>query len=218
MTGERPPAGAGGGGGGGGFGGNPESTPPEYRSGFGAEGVKALQAFVEKGGTLLTFANAGDLPIQRFGLPVRNVLAGLSPKQFWSPGSTLRVRFDNSNPIVWGMPAEGLALVPGRRPGLRSDVDRSQPGRRDPVDLHRSRHPAERLAARRAGHREEGRRGVGEAWPGQGRPDRVPAAASRSDARHVQVGLQRVAERAVVDPTGINRGAAIAWRWSACGR
>ena len=45
-------------------------------SGFGAEGVKALQAFVQKGGTLLTFAQAGDLPIQRFGLPLRNVVAG----------------------------------------------------------------------------------------------------------------------------------------------
>ena len=56
---------------------NPENTPPEFRSGFGAEGVKALQAFVEKGGTLLAFANAGDLPIQRFGLPVRNIVAGL---------------------------------------------------------------------------------------------------------------------------------------------
>ena len=111
MTGERPPAPAGGGGGGGGgFGGNPESTPPEFRSGFGAEGVKTLQAFVEKGGTLLAFANAADLPIQRFGLPVRNILAGLGPKQFWSPGSTLKVKFNNQNPLVWGMPAEGLAL------------------------------------------------------------------------------------------------------------
>ena len=74
MTGERPPAGAGGGGG---FGGGPDNTPPDFKSGFGAEGVKALQAFVEKGGTLVTFANAGDLAIQRFGLPLRNVVAGL---------------------------------------------------------------------------------------------------------------------------------------------
>ena len=58
-------------------GGGPDNTPPEYRSGFGAEGVKALQAFVEKGGTLVTFGQAGDLPIQRFGLPLRNIVAGL---------------------------------------------------------------------------------------------------------------------------------------------
>jgi len=111
MTGERPPAGAGGGpGGGGGFGGGPDNTPAEFRSGFGAEGVKALQAFVEKGGTLLTFANAGDLAIQRFSLPLRNIVAGLPSKQFWSPGSTLKVTFNNSNPLAYGMPAEGLAL------------------------------------------------------------------------------------------------------------
>ncbi len=112
MTGERPPQGqgAGGGGGGGGFGGGPDNTPAEFRSGFGAEGVKALQAFVQKGGTLLTFASAGDLPIQRFGLPVRNVVNGLPSKTFWSPGSTLRVTFNNSNPLAYGMPNEGLAL------------------------------------------------------------------------------------------------------------
>lgn len=105
MTGERPPAGRGEGG--------PvaaDNTPPEFKSGFGAEGVKALQAFVEQGGTLLTFAQAGDLPIQRFGLPIRNVVAGLPGKEFWSPGSTLRVRFDNAAPLAYGMPSDGLAL------------------------------------------------------------------------------------------------------------
>ena len=111
MTGERPPAGqSGGGGGGGGFGGGPDNTPAEFRSGFGAEGVKALEAFVQKGGTLLAFASAGDLPIQRFGLPVRNIVNGLPSKAFWSPGSTLRVHFNNTNPLVYGMPKEGLAL------------------------------------------------------------------------------------------------------------
>jgi hypothetical protein len=94
----------------------PDITPPEYRSGFGADGVKALQAFVQKGGTLVTFAQAGDLPIQRFNLPLRNIVAGVPSKDFWSPGSTLRVRFDTANPIAYGMPREGLALfmMPGQ--------------------------------------------------------------------------------------------------------
>ena len=105
MTGESS-----GGQGGGGFGGQPaSSTPPEYRSGFGAEGVKALQAFVQGGGTLVTFAQAGDLAMQHFGLPVRNVLAGIEPTEFWSPGSTLHARYANSHPLAFGMPAEGLA-------------------------------------------------------------------------------------------------------------
>ena len=115
MTGETPAGGEGGRGGrggapGGGAGGGREGTPPQYRSGFGAEGVKMLQAFVQKGGTLVTFGQAGDLPIQRFGLPVRNVVAGLSSKEFWSPGSTLRVRFDPQHPLAFGMPRDGYAL------------------------------------------------------------------------------------------------------------
>jgi hypothetical protein len=108
MTGERG-AGGGAGRGGGGFAPQADQFPPEYRSGFGAEGVAALKAFVEKGGTLLTLGEAGQLPIERFGLPLRNVVAGLSSKEFWCPGSTLRVTFDNANPLAYGMPEAGLA-------------------------------------------------------------------------------------------------------------
>jgi hypothetical protein len=129
MTGERPPAAEAGRGGGGGRGGGAGApgTPPEYRDGLGAEGVKALEAFVQKGGTLLTFAQAGDLPMQRFGLPVRNIVAGLAPKEFWSPGSTLRARFDTAHPLAYGMPAEGLALfLAGSQVYEVTSTDRSQ--------------------------------------------------------------------------------------------
>jgi hypothetical protein len=102
-------------------------TPPEYRSGFGAEGVKALQGFVESGGTLVTFGQAGDLPIQRFGLPLRNIVANLPSKEFWSPGSTLRVRFNTADPIAFGMPDEGLALfMAGGQVYEITSLDRSQ--------------------------------------------------------------------------------------------
>ena len=120
MTGDRPQGGAGGaggggggrgegGGGGGGGADRDATTPPDFRSGFGADGVKALLAFVEKGGTLVTFAQAGDLAIQRFNLPIRNIVAGRPTKEFWSPGSTLRVKFANDHPIAYGLPSEGLA-------------------------------------------------------------------------------------------------------------
>jgi hypothetical protein len=91
----------------------PEDYPPAYRSGFGDEGVAALEAFVKNGGTLVTFAQAGDLPIQKFGLPVRNLLAGLSSSEFWSPGSTLKVNIDRTNALAYGMPADGLATFLG---------------------------------------------------------------------------------------------------------
>jgi len=87
-----------------------ESVPPDYRSGFGDEGVAALEAFVMDGGTLMTFSEAGALPIQEFNLPVENVLEGPGAQEFWSPGSTLKVRVDNDNPFAYGMPDNALAL------------------------------------------------------------------------------------------------------------
>jgi hypothetical protein len=110
ITGERPPAGAGRG-----FGGQmrPEAFPPEYRSGIGTEGVDALKAFVQKGGTLVTLGAAGNFAIEKFGLPVRNVLANVSAKDFFCPGSTLKARFDTTNPLAYGMPAHGLVTFLG---------------------------------------------------------------------------------------------------------
>lgn len=97
-----------GGGGGGGFGG--PQVPPEYRSGMGEEGVAAIKAFVQAGGTLVTFGEAGSLPIERFGLPVRNVVAGKTNREFWSPGSTFHVNVANTNPLGYGMPSQALAV------------------------------------------------------------------------------------------------------------
>jgi hypothetical protein len=117
ITGEAPAAAAAAGGrggrggaagaGGGGRGGN---TPPEYRTGLGAEGVTAVREFVQKGGTLVTLNGATAFAVDRLGIGVRNVLTGISTKEFWCPGSTLKVNIDPTNPIAYGMPSTGLAL------------------------------------------------------------------------------------------------------------
>jgi hypothetical protein len=101
-------------GGGGRRGADPSEYPPEYRSGFGQAGVDALAAFVENGGTLVTFAEAGDFAIEKLELPVRSVLAGVSSRDFWSPGSTLHARVHNTNPYAYGMPEEVLATFLAR--------------------------------------------------------------------------------------------------------
>ena len=93
-----------------GGGGDASDIPPEYRSGFGQAGIDALEAFVKNGGTLVTFAQAGDLAIDEFGLPVRNAVAGMWGNEFWSPGSTLKVDVNNNNPYAFGMPEDALAL------------------------------------------------------------------------------------------------------------
>ncbi len=109
LTGDPAPAGQRGGGGGEG-GRNPLDYPAQYRSGMGAEGVTALKAFVEKGGTVVTLGAASNFAIEKLGVRARNVLDGVSTKQFWCPGSTLKVNFDTTNPLGYGMPADGLAL------------------------------------------------------------------------------------------------------------
>ena len=113
LTGEPAAAGGGrGGGGGGGEGGgrNPSDFSPEYRSGFGDEGVKALKDFVQKGGTIVTLGTASDFAMEKLGVHARNILNGVPSKQFWCPGSTLKVNVDTSNPLAAGMPKEAYAL------------------------------------------------------------------------------------------------------------
>ncbi len=110
---------------------DPDETPPAFRSGFGEEGAAALEAFVESGGTLVTFAQAGQLVLDLFEVPVRDAVAGKWGNEFWAPGSTLRVEVDTSSPFAWGMPEDALAtyLAGGQVyetiPGARSaDVRR----------------------------------------------------------------------------------------------
>jgi hypothetical protein len=84
--------------------------PPKYKSGIGKKGVENLKKFVEAGGRLVAFNQACDLPIEKFKLPLRNVLATLDSKDFYCPGSTMRALVDNSHPVAYGMPEESLIL------------------------------------------------------------------------------------------------------------
>ncbi len=92
------------------YGGRMPIYPSEYRSGLGKEGVEALQSFVEKGGTLVALGDASNFAIEKLGLNVRNATAQASPKEFFCPGSTLKVAINNTHPLAYGMPAEGLVL------------------------------------------------------------------------------------------------------------
>ncbi len=92
------------------YGGPMPAYPSEYRSGIGKEGVEALKTFVEKGGILVALGEASNFAIQKLGLSVRDVLDGTTSKDFFCPGSTLKVTFDNTHPLAYGMPSEGLVL------------------------------------------------------------------------------------------------------------
>ena len=88
----------------------PPDYPPQYLSGLGDEGAESLRQFVEEGGTIVALGDASEFAIENFKLRVRNVLLDLNTKEFFSPGSTLKVTFDNSHPLAYGMPEQGLIL------------------------------------------------------------------------------------------------------------
>ena len=72
--------------------------------------MDALKEFVRNGGSLVLLDGATALAMERFGIPVRNPLARLSNKEFYAPGSSLRVHMDPSQPLAYGMPAETTVL------------------------------------------------------------------------------------------------------------
>jgi len=80
------------------------STPPVYRGGIGEDGIAALQAFVESGGTVVALGNAGDLFIERWPIPVKNLARTLNDSELLIPGSIPRLQADPSHPLTWGMP------------------------------------------------------------------------------------------------------------------
>jgi len=109
IKGTRPGAGGGGGETPGGRRPQP-NMPPEYEGGIGQEGVGNLQAFVEKGGTLVTLNGASELAIGDMDAPARNVLQGVERTRFFCPTSILKILVDNETPIGYGMPKEAAAM------------------------------------------------------------------------------------------------------------
>ncbi len=85
-------------------------VPPEYRSGLGDDGIKELKKFAEAGGTIITLDSASALAIDEFKMPVRDITSGIDTKDYFCPGSTLWVDFDNSHPVAYGMPWRGIGV------------------------------------------------------------------------------------------------------------
>jgi hypothetical protein len=91
--------------------GNKERTmPPQYCGGLGIDGIVSLKTFVKNGGTLICLDSSAIFAIKCFGLPVKNVLEGLKPKEFFCPGSLLDIEVDNNNPLAFGMPSHAIAV------------------------------------------------------------------------------------------------------------
>lgn len=82
----------------------PDTTEPAYVGGIGPEGVVSLQSFVREGGTLVCIDASCNLPIEYFNIPVTNIVRGLNSKDFFCPGSLLRISVTPDHPLSYGLP------------------------------------------------------------------------------------------------------------------
>ena len=101
-----PMEGAGGGRGGrGGAGGAPggRETRPEYAARLSADDMTAFEQFVRGGGTVICFNTASNFVVQQFKLPVRNVVAGLRPEEFFLHGTIVEVAVDPASQVMAGL-------------------------------------------------------------------------------------------------------------------
>ncbi|MBN1682418.1 peptidase M14 family protein [Candidatus Bathyarchaeota archaeon] len=77
--------------------------PPEFRSGIGKEGTEKIREFVEAGGTLITLSEACIFALEELKLPIRNVIKDINAKEFFCPGSTLKIDIDTTHPLTYGV-------------------------------------------------------------------------------------------------------------------
>ncbi len=79
-----------------------ESMPPEYCGGIGEEGVKNIKEFIEQGGTIITLNSSANFAIKRFNLDIKNSVNEIDRKDFFIPGSILKVLNKTDHPIAYG--------------------------------------------------------------------------------------------------------------------
>jgi len=85
----------------------------EYTGGIGEEGVASLREFIESGGSLVALNKAADFSIRHLQLPVKDTLDGVNPRDFYCPGSLLRVDIDNAHPLAFGLDRSQAAWIEG---------------------------------------------------------------------------------------------------------
>jgi hypothetical protein len=86
---------------------------PEYAYQLTVADLQGFEQFIRGGGTLVCLSNASTFAIQQLKLPVKNVVAGLRPEEFFLRGSIVEVATDSSHPVMAGMPEKAAVFVDG---------------------------------------------------------------------------------------------------------
>ena len=89
------------------------TTPPEFRDGMGQLGLANIKEFVEKGGILIALNQSADLARQVFNLPITDTIAGVASRDFYCPGSTVKLSVDTTHPLGYGFQPKVFGLYRG---------------------------------------------------------------------------------------------------------
>jgi len=81
------------------------STPPEFKGGLGDKGTDALHDFAVAGGTIVTLNRASTVYATKDSTDVKNVLEGITNREFYIPGSILEAKIDTNHPLGFGAPS-----------------------------------------------------------------------------------------------------------------
>jgi hypothetical protein len=82
----------------------PGTMPKEYTGGLNAKAAANLKAFAEEGGTLVFLNRSANYAVERLHLDVKNVVAGVPNRDFYSPGSLLNAALDPQSALALGLP------------------------------------------------------------------------------------------------------------------
>jgi len=86
------------------------TMPAPYVDGIGTSGLINLRRFVQNSGTLVMLGSSSDLAIEKFDLPLKNVIKALKPEEFFASGLLVRVTFDQNHPLAYGMAQEAAGF------------------------------------------------------------------------------------------------------------
>ena len=87
----------------------PGKMPQEYAGGLSKKAASNLKTFAEQGGTLVFLNHSANYAVEHLRLDAKNVVAGVSDRNFYSPGSLLNVALDTHHPLAYGLP-ENIAI------------------------------------------------------------------------------------------------------------
>ncbi len=86
------------------------TMPPDYVGGIGLDGVDRLKEFVRNGGRIVCNESSSDLVIKHFYFPLKNALENVKPDSFSNPGSILKMKFDITHPLTYGLEEHGYGF------------------------------------------------------------------------------------------------------------